>query len=60
MEFLRLRDANVLERGIELLLRESREREDDKCHNHLHSEAQPRCVPKEVIMIDLCSSGWRA
>lgn len=47
VEFLRLRDADVLEGGIALLLRESREREGDKCHYHVHSKTHPRCVPKE-------------
>lgn len=47
VELLRVRDADVLEGGNEFMLRELIERDDDKCHYHLHSEAHPRCVPKE-------------
>ena len=47
VEFVRVRDADVLEGGNEFLLRESIERDNDKCHYHLHSEAHPRCMPKE-------------
>lgn len=47
VEFLRLRDADVLEGGLDLLLRESSERDSDKCHYHQHSETHPRCVLKE-------------